>query len=143
LTAYSTRYWFFHPPSASWRFSTTLKSPVTMQLAADSRVPPSVQEIDIFKERSVSTSGWDLTIPTQDLGLQIMDINELDDVELYFYHYAVSRQLPEGSSSSFASTAEDSSAAQRTSAAAAPATTRTRPFPYNLPYESDTQSDLE
>ena len=95
LTAYGTRYWFFHPPSASWRFSAALKSPVTMQLSADPRVPPTVQEIDIFKERSVATTGWVLSIPTQDLGVPVLKISELDDVELYFYHYAVSRQMPE------------------------------------------------
>ena len=55
LTAYSTRYWFFHPPSAAWRFSEALKSPVTMTLTNDSRMPPSVGEINIFKERSVAT----------------------------------------------------------------------------------------
>jgi len=96
LTAYGTRYWFFHPPSAAWRFSAALKSPVTMQLSADPRVPPTVQEIDIFKERSVATTGWVLSIPTQDLGVPVLKITELDDVELYFYHYAVSRQMPEG-----------------------------------------------
>ena len=91
MMAYSTRFWFFHAPSSTWRFSDALSSPVTMQLSADPRVPPTVQQIDIFKERSVATTGWKLTIPTRDLGQTVLDINELDDVELYFYHYAVTR----------------------------------------------------
>ena len=59
-----------------------------------------------------------LSIPTQDLGVPVLRIDELDDVELYFYHYAVSREIPQG-------------------AAAAPgekAATRDIPFPYYLKY---------
>jgi hypothetical protein len=91
FTAYSSRFWFLHTASSSWRFTEALMSPVTMQLSADSRVPPTVQEIDVFKERSVATSGWVLLIPTRDAGQSVLDINQLEDVELYFYHYAVTR----------------------------------------------------
>jgi hypothetical protein len=91
LTAYATRFWFFHAPSATWRFSEALSSPVTMQLSDDPRVPPSVQELDVFKERSVATTGWVLTIPTEDGGQPVLNIHELDDVEIYFFHYAVTR----------------------------------------------------
>jgi hypothetical protein len=128
-TAYSTRYWHFHAPSAKWRFSEALSSPVTMRLSSDPRVPPTVQEIDIFKERSVATTGWDLTVPTEDLGVPVLDINELDDIELYFYHYAVSRQLPESSDAVMSTMAEGEEGAE-----AAP---REIPFPYNLRYESN------
>src|SRR5690606_23942813 len=91
FTAYATRFWFFHAPSAAWRFTDALSSPVTMQLSDDPRVPPSVQEVDVFKERSVATTGWVLTIPTRDAGQPVLHIHELEDVELYFYHYAVTR----------------------------------------------------
>lgn len=127
-TAYSTRYWYFHAPSAKWRFSEALKSPVTMQLSADPRVPPSVREIDIFKERSVATTGWKLTIPTEDLGVPVLEIDELDDIELYFYHYAVSRQMPESAYAAKATTVEGEGAA--------PPAAREIPFPYNLRYDS-------
>ena len=91
LTAYATRYWFFHAPTATWRFSDALSSPVTMQLSDDPRVPPSVQELDLFRERSVATTGWVLTLPTRDSGQAVLNIAELDDVEIYFFHYAVTR----------------------------------------------------
>jgi hypothetical protein len=91
LTAYSNRFWFFHAPSATWRSSEALSSPVSMQLNLDPRTPPTVQEIEIFKERSVAASGWVLAIPTRDLGETVLDIDELDDVELLFFHYAVTR----------------------------------------------------
>jgi hypothetical protein len=54
-------------------------------------VLPSVQQIDSFQERSVATSEWRMIIPTVDGGTRLLDINELDDIELYFYHYAVIR----------------------------------------------------
>jgi hypothetical protein len=91
LTAYATRFWFFHAPSATWRFTEALSSPITMQLSDDPRVPPSVQELDVFKERSVATTGWVLTIPTKDAGQPVLNLAELDDVEIYFFHYAVTR----------------------------------------------------
>jgi hypothetical protein len=123
MTAYSTRYWYFHPPSAAWRFSEALSSPVTMCITNDAEAPPSVAQIDVFKERSVATTGWVLTIPTQDLGVPVLKIDELDDVKLYFYHYAVSRQMPEGAAAAMAATMEG----QQT-------TTQNIPFPYYLTY---------
>jgi hypothetical protein len=91
MTAYSTRFWHFDPFVNQWKHTEALTSTVTMQLSQDSRVPPTVQELEVFKERSVAASGWVLTIPTEDLGTEVMDIDELDDVEIYFYHYAVTR----------------------------------------------------
>jgi hypothetical protein len=91
LTSYSTRFWFLHEPTQAWRFTDALSSTVTMQLSADPRTPPTVQEIDVFKERSVATSEWLLTIFTRDFGQTVLNIEELEDVELYFYHYAVTR----------------------------------------------------
>lgn len=91
MTAYPTRYWFFHVPSGSWRFTEGLSAPVQMQLAQDPRIPPGVNEINVFKERSVAATGWKLNIPTLDLGQQILNLDELDDIELYFYHRAAPR----------------------------------------------------
>jgi hypothetical protein len=65
------------------------------------------------------------TVPTEDLGVPVLNIDELDDIELYFYHYAVSRQMPESGYSVMAEGGEG--------AVTAP---REIPFPYNLRYES-------
>ena len=118
MTAYNTRYWYFHAPTATWEFSEALTSPVTMTLTNDSKVLTSVVQIDVFKERSVATTGWVLRIPTQDLGVPVLSIDELDDVELGFYHYAVSRQMPASTSSG---------ASEETAAPSIP-------FPYYLKY---------
>jgi hypothetical protein len=39
----------------------------------------------------VATSQWRLIIPSVDEGTALLDIDELDDIEIYFYHYAVIR----------------------------------------------------
>jgi FG-GAP repeat len=88
LTAYSTRFWYFDSGSDSWQSTEALSAPVTMELSSDPRIPPSTQQIDVFNERSVAASDWQLTIPTVDLGVPVLSIDELDDVELYFYHVA-------------------------------------------------------
>ncbi len=91
MTAYSSRYWFFHAPSDQWRFEDVLSAPVPMQLSSDPRVPPSVQEIEVFKERSVAASQWRLVLPTRDAGVTVLNLEELDDIELFFFHSAVVR----------------------------------------------------
>ena len=103
-TPYSTRYWFQastrpdRPPV--WQFREAFSAPAQMWLTNDPRqegsaaqidVLPSVQQIDSFKERSVATSEWRMIIPTVDGGATLLDIDELDDIEIYFYHYAVIR----------------------------------------------------
>jgi hypothetical protein len=100
MTPYSTRYWFF--TTAAWRFQEALGATVAM-LKADRNVPrldgspgqidvlPSVQQIDVFKERSVAATGWHLIIPTVDLGTPVLRIDDMDDIEIYFYHYAFER----------------------------------------------------
>jgi hypothetical protein len=125
MTAYSTRYWFFHAPTASWEFSEALTSPVTMTLTNNSQVPPSVGQIEVFKERSVATTGWQLTIPTQDLGVPVLKIDDLNDVELQFYHYAVSREMASG----------------LVAAPGQKAATPNIPFPYYLKYHSNPEAD--
>lgn len=103
MTPYSTRYWYFgSQPTAGWRFQEALSATVSL-LKADRNNPrldggpgqidvlPSVQQIDTFKERSVAATGWRLIIPTVDLGTTVLRIDELDDIELYFYHYAFER----------------------------------------------------
>lgn len=112
MTAYSTRYWFQShartnnlpgvtglPPR--WQFREALSHPAAQMwltdeprqngLPGDPDPLPTVQQIDAFKERSVATTDWRLIIPTQDLNRTILSINELDDIEVYFYHYAVIR----------------------------------------------------
>lgn len=91
MTPYSTRYWYYHSPSKSWRFSESLSAPVQMELTMDADTPPSVREVDAFKERSVAATDWRLIVPTRDLGTTILHIDEIDDIRLYFYHYAVVR----------------------------------------------------
>jgi hypothetical protein len=95
LTAYSTRYWFYDPTASQmrWRFTEGLTiNAVEMELSPDPRVPPTVTQIEEFKERSVAATGWKLTVPLVQQNVQVMRINELNDVEIYFHHYSAQRQ---------------------------------------------------
>jgi hypothetical protein len=92
LTAYSTRYWFFHAPSSTWRFTEAFSNPVTMTLSGGPFQPTTEEEIVVFRERSVATTGWELTLDVRAGQTQLLHIDELTDVELLFKHSAVSRQ---------------------------------------------------
>jgi hypothetical protein len=112
MTAYSTRYWFQSnartnslpgvtalPPR--WQFREALSHPAAQMWLTDeprqNGIPgdpdplPTVQQIEAFKERSVATTDWRLIIPTRDLSQTILSVDEMDDIEVYFYHYAVIR----------------------------------------------------
>jgi hypothetical protein len=95
MTAYSTRYWYWHGASASWRFTDAMTKPAQMQLSSssESRVPPdTVSQINGFKERSVAASEWKLVIPLKVDNVTVLRIEELDDIEFYVYHWAYARQ---------------------------------------------------
>jgi hypothetical protein len=95
MTAYSTRYWYWHGASGSWRFTDAMTKPAQMQLSSsnESKVPPdSVSQINGFKERSVAASEWKLVIPLKVDNVTVLKINELDDIEFYVYHWAYARQ---------------------------------------------------
>jgi hypothetical protein len=95
MTAYSTRYWYWHGASASWRFTDAMTKPAQMQLSSssESRVPPdTVSQINGFKERSVAASEWKLVIPLKVDNVTVLKIEELDDIEFYVYHWAYARQ---------------------------------------------------
>lgn len=95
MTAYSTRYWFydFSASQMRWRFKENLTiNAIQMQLTEDPRVPPTVSAIHEFKERSVAATGWVLTIPLVQQNTEVLRIDELNDVEIYFHHYSAQRQ---------------------------------------------------
>jgi hypothetical protein len=95
MTAYNTRYWFFDPTPGQqrWKFNEGLTiDAVEMQLSDDPRLPPTVNQILEFKERSVAATGWRLTIPLIQQNTQVLKLDELNDIEIYFHHYSAQRQ---------------------------------------------------
>ena len=91
MTAYSTRYWYFDGLLDAWQSNEGLSLPVNMQKSFNPQVPPTVAEVNGFRERSVAATGWRLIVPTVDINVSVLDVDELNDIELYFYHYAVAR----------------------------------------------------
>jgi hypothetical protein len=52
---------------------------------------PGVDPIDVFQERSVATSDWELVLRPEQGGVQVLDLDEIDDVEIYICHRWVLR----------------------------------------------------
>ncbi|MCH6257653.1 FG-GAP repeat protein [Puniceicoccaceae bacterium K14] len=100
MTGYSTRYQFF--TGNGYRFQEALQVTISMFKADtnDERpeglpdlidILPSVQQIDSFRERSVAATDWELVINAEDLGTSVLDANEVEDIEIYFYHWTAER----------------------------------------------------
>lgn len=98
MTAYSTRHW--KNVSGKWVFSDGINAGISMlkvprtepRLDGNPAAPdvlPSVNQIDVFKERSVATTRWHLAIPVTGAGSAA--ISNLDDIEIYFYHWSFNR----------------------------------------------------
>lgn len=90
LTAYSTRYWF-RDQDLVWRFAESFSSQVTLTLSTGPRQETTADQIVVFKERSVATTGWVLAIRIRSGGNVLLNIDELTDVELFFRHSSISR----------------------------------------------------
>jgi hypothetical protein len=98
MTPYNTRYWYYS--AGAWCSNDGLTAEVSMlkvprtepRLDGNPNQPdvlPSANQIDVFKERSVATTGWHLAIPVSGAGS--VPIDRLDDIEIYFYHWAFNR----------------------------------------------------
>ena len=98
MTPYSTRHW--QHINNNWVFTDGLNAQISMLMVPrtetrldgnpnDPDVLPSANEIDVFQERSVATTGWHLSIPVTGAGS--VAISSLDDIEIYFYHWSHNR----------------------------------------------------
>jgi len=89
----SARYWFFDTALDRFRFREGFTSSgVNIELHPDPNLPPSVSEINDFTERSVAASGWRLSLPLVDSGTELVRIDQMDDVLIFFNHQSVTRQ---------------------------------------------------
>jgi hypothetical protein len=98
MTAFSTRHWV--NDNGQWVFTDGVSGLVSMlkvprteeRLGGNPDNPdvlPSVNQIDVFRERSVATTRWHLSIPIT--GASSVSIANLDDIEIYFYHGSFNR----------------------------------------------------
>lgn len=107
MTAYSTKWWY--ETTEGWRFREIRTNSVSMLKANPAaarqehdfpgdipdRLATHALIINTFRERSVAASRWILRIPTRHPsipGVQTLRIGELDDVEIYFYHWSYERK---------------------------------------------------
>lgn len=103
FTRWPTKFWFYDsglpmadpPVVAAWRSSDEQTTEIALILTNVSKmlVPDSVSQIDVFRERSVSCDNWTLKIFTRENEERRIRIDEIDDIEILFYH--VSKDRPE------------------------------------------------
>jgi len=99
MTAWSSRFWFLHPgnPMATppvlpqWRFNEGLTANIVLNLTNTSHDASTAGTFDEFAERSVAATNWKLVIFTEDISGPRVNIDELDDIEIYFNHRAKNR----------------------------------------------------
>ena len=101
FSVWPTKFWFFDsgqpggdpPVSAAWRSSDEQTTEFALNLTDISRfeVPDTVGQIDVFRERSVASDGWRLQIYTHQNGVPVITIDEIDDIEVLFYHMSKER----------------------------------------------------
>lgn len=92
MTCYSTRYWYWKNDVLGWQSKDALGASIALEVSSDPDVPPTVKEIDVFKERSVATSEWTLYLPLEDENHNpVIDTSEITDIEIHFYYYWYNR----------------------------------------------------
>ncbi|HUW60713.1 MAG TPA: BACON domain-containing carbohydrate-binding protein [Candidatus Bathyarchaeia archaeon] len=102
FTVWPTKFWFFDsgqpggdpPVSAAWRSSDEQTTEIALNLIDISRfeIPDTVSQIDVFCERSVASDGWRFRIYTHQNGVPVINIDQIDDIEILFYH--VNKERP-------------------------------------------------
>jgi hypothetical protein len=94
MTAYSTRSWFYNLARNAWQFRDAYEiENVEVEFNPnpfDLNHPPASNLIIEFKERSVATTGWVLSLPAGPLQIQ-----QLDDLQVYFDYVVSQRDLPQ------------------------------------------------
>ncbi len=91
-TAYATQYWYYDGQLNKWQSKDAFGSYVSVQVSNDPDVPPSVYEINVFKERSVAASEWTFYLAVESPGgLPLVDVSNLEDIEVHFYFYWYAR----------------------------------------------------
>lgn len=106
FSRWSTRFWFFDsgvptadpPIVAAWRSSDEQTTEIALSLTEEPRqeIPDSVARIDVFREHSVACDNWTLRIFSRENGVDRIAIDQVDDIEILFYH--ISKDRPDYSS---------------------------------------------
>jgi hypothetical protein len=92
MNVFASRYWQY-VLGQGWVGHEGQSASISMLVTENEDVPSDTFLIHDFSERSVAASGWTLVIPTKNAqGQPILNLNNLAEIYLYFYHYSVTRQ---------------------------------------------------
>jgi hypothetical protein len=75
----------------AWQTTDTLAASPIAMLRNDTPLQTE-NAVDVFRERSVATSGWVLQLLVRDGGTAVLNVDEIDDILIHFHHRAVTRQ---------------------------------------------------
>jgi len=97
--AWTTRFWFMDPGDSfadppilpGWRFNEGLTANIAVNLTSLARDEAVGNAFDEFAERSVAADDWRLVIFTREGNETRLNIDELEDVEIYFNHRSKNR----------------------------------------------------
>lgn len=89
FSVYSSRVW--NAEEGAWSYEDQQTQRVTITLDEDERIPPSVLSIDTFNERSVAASNWFLEVEIRDSNVDLVQLDEITDIEIYFHHASATR----------------------------------------------------
>ena len=98
FTLYPTRFWYFDAGDPlrgieqGWKFREGQEASITLNFTRPGERDEGRNLITVFRERSVATSNWTLTIFTRNArGDRVLDSARLEDIELVFDHAAKDR----------------------------------------------------
>ncbi len=90
--SWSTRYWYQDVLDGSWRFTDGLVANAVFNLTPNRRDMNTGNTFRRFSERSVAATDWRVRIFTRDSqGRAILNVNEIDDIEIYIVHHSLDR----------------------------------------------------
>ncbi len=89
MTAWNTRFWY--KKDGVWQFKENQSATFSINIINNPLQPIEVNQVQVFKERSVAATNWTLKVFLVESGEQKIEIDDITDIELYFKHWAKDR----------------------------------------------------
>jgi hypothetical protein len=90
MTAYPIRHWFYK--DGKWESKPEFGfSSLFARITEDPNVPDTAWQSGEFHELSPAVTKWVLEIPTWKEDLKVVDLDQINDIEIWFYNYYIAR----------------------------------------------------
>ncbi len=96
MTGYPIRQWFYE--NNEWKSRPCFGfSSINARIAEDTDVPPEAWQKAEFHELSPAVSKWTIEIPTKKLGMPVVNLDTVSDIEIWFCNYYIARNYKRSS----------------------------------------------